>query len=301
MTFPPGEWSLLLVGDQWPDDEDLMALSHGKINRGNIKNGFSNFADMLRNAQTGPLAGQQGHTADDLRNAFSQGENQARRVAEKNGTKESAYATAYDSTLGLQHDLTSLAEDGNKQIKEIQDSKQPIETKVPQIVAAIHRYRALASLAAAKYGGNVLDAIQRVLDEEGTGQSARQFAQAHGVDTGHMFHQPEDERGLADQVRELLDKAPGSQTNIASNNLQTQTGEIPKLPFTPPGQVPGSLTTITSSNLKTDTVPPPGVQASVVAQGAPSNIVGANLKTPPQFVPGPAPPTPPSPPRMSGA
>jgi Family of unknown function (DUF5631)/Family of unknown function (DUF5632) len=301
MIFPRGEWSSVLVGDQWPYDQDILELSHSKINRGNIKTGYVHFADMLCNAQTGPLAEQQGHTADDLRNAFRQGENHARQVAEKNGVKESAYGTAYDSMLSLQHDLTGLAEEGNKQIKEIQDSKQPAEAKVTQIVAAIHQYRALANLAAAKYGGNVLDAIQRVLDEQGTGQSARQFAQAYGVDTGHMFRQPEDERGLADQVRELLDKPPGSQTNITSNNLRTQTDEIPKLPFTPPGQAPGSLTTITSSNLKTDTVPPPGVQASVVAQGSPSNIVGANLKTPPQFVPGPAPPAPPSPPRMSGA
>ena len=96
--FPSGEWSFLLVGDQWPDDQDLLALSHGKMNRGQVKSGFIHFADMLHNAQTGPLAGQQGHTADDLRDAFCQGENQARRVAEKNGVKESAYGTAYDST-----------------------------------------------------------------------------------------------------------------------------------------------------------------------------------------------------------
>ena len=182
--FPPGEWSFLLVGDQWPDDQDLLALSHGKMNRGQVKSGFTHFADMLHNAQTGPLAGQQGHTADDLRDAFCQGEKQARRVADKNGVKESAYSTAYDSTVGLQHDLTSVAEEGNKQIKEIQDSKQPVEAKVTQIVAVIHQSRALASLASAKCSGNVLEAMQRILDEEGTGQSARQFAQAHGVDVG---------------------------------------------------------------------------------------------------------------------
>ena len=174
--FPPGEWSFFLVGDQWPYDEDLTAISHAKTNRGQIKTGFSIFADTLSNAQTGPLAGQQGHTANDLHDAFRQGENHARRIAEKNSTKESAYGSAYDSTLGLQHDLTGLAEEGNKQIKEIQDSKQPVETKVAQIVALIHQSRALASLAAAKYSGNVLDAIQRILDQEGTGQSARQFA-----------------------------------------------------------------------------------------------------------------------------
>src|SRR5262245_27613005 len=131
MTFPPGEWSPLLIGYQWPDDQDIMALSHGKANRGTIKSGYSHFADMLRNAQTGPLAGQQGYTADDLRDAYRHGEEHARRVAEKNGAKESAYGTAYDSMLSLQQDLSSLAEDGNKQIKEIQDSKEPTEVKVP--------------------------------------------------------------------------------------------------------------------------------------------------------------------------
>ena len=191
MMFPPGEWSFLLVGDQWPDDQDLMALSQGKINRGQLKTGYVHFADMLRNAQTGPLAEQQGYTADDLRNAFRQGEDQARRVAEKNGVKESAYGTAYDSMVSLQHDLTDLANEGNQRIKEIQDSKEPVEAKVPHIVAAVQQYRALANLAAAKYSGNVLDAMQRILDEEATGQSARQFAQAHGLDVGQMFRQPE--------------------------------------------------------------------------------------------------------------
>jgi Family of unknown function (DUF5631)/Family of unknown function (DUF5632) len=261
MTFPPGEWSLLLVGDQWPDDEDLMTLSHGKINRGNIKNGFSNFADMLRNAQTGPLAGQQGHTADDLRNAFSQGENEARRVAEKNGTKESAYGTAYDSTLGLQHDLTSLAEDGNKQIKEIQDSKQPVEAKVTQIVAVIRESRALAGLAAAKYSGNVLDAMQRILDEEETGQSARQFAQTHRVDVGQMFRQPNDQKELEKQLRGMIEK-PGSKMGL-TDNVEGST-EPP-----PPARVvgtPGSAMNIAGSAVyKAPAVAPrqtPGVPGS---------------------------------------
>ena len=172
------------------------------------------FADMLHNAQTGPLAGQQGHTADDLRDAFCQGEKQARRVADKNGVKESAYSTAYDSTVGLQHDLTSVAEEGNKQIKEIQDSKQPVEAKVTQIVAVIHQSRAMATLAAAKCSGNVLEAMQRILDEEGTGQSARQFAQAHGVDVGQMFKHPDDHKNLSEQVKDLVEKPMGGTTGL---------------------------------------------------------------------------------------
>src|ERR1700722_15837211 len=115
--FPSGDWSIPIVGDQWPYDEDLMALLHGRSNRGQIKTGYTHFADMLRNAQSGPLAQQQGFTADDLRNAFRQGEEQARQVAEKNGTKESAYGSAYDSMESLQHDLTNLANEYNQQIK----------------------------------------------------------------------------------------------------------------------------------------------------------------------------------------
>jgi len=209
MTFPPGEYSIPIVGDQWVDDQDLMALSHGKTNRGNIKTGFSNFADMLRNAQSGPLADQRGHTVDDLRNAYRQGEDQARQVAQKNGAKENAYGSAYDSMVSLQHDLTNVAEEGNKRIKEIQDSKEPAAAKVPQIVAAIHQYRALANIAAAKYSGNVFDAMQRILDAEGPGQSARQFAQSHGVDVGNMFRQPEDDASLTQQITaKLNDSVP---------------------------------------------------------------------------------------------
>ena len=112
-----------------------------------MRAGFTNFGGMLRIAGTRPLAEQQGFTADDLRQAFRQGEEQARQVAEKNGVKESAYGSAYDSMVSLRQDLTKLAEEGNQRIKEIQDSKEPVEAKVPQIVAAINQYRALANIA----------------------------------------------------------------------------------------------------------------------------------------------------------
>jgi hypothetical protein len=62
----------LLVADQWPNDQDIVELSHRNINRGNIKTGYLHFADMLHNAQTGPLAEQQSYTADHLRNVLSQ-------------------------------------------------------------------------------------------------------------------------------------------------------------------------------------------------------------------------------------
>jgi hypothetical protein len=288
--FPPGGWSPLLVGDQWPDDDqDLMALSHGKTNRGAIRTGYSNFADALRNAQTGPLAEQQGHTADDLRNTFGQGENQARRVAEKNGIKESAYGTAYDSMLSLQHDLTGLADEGNKQIKEIQDSKEPVEAQVTQIVALIHQYRALSNLAAAKYGGNVLEAMQRILDEEGTGQSARQFAQTHGVDVGQMFRQPEDQEGLEKQVKGVLDDG-GSPMGVTQ-----RFGATPTPPSAPPGEQPAptisdppmEVTQRFSTTPETQTMLP-GDQPAHAVSNMPVGVKPTYSNTPPLPPPSPA-------------
>jgi len=286
--FPPGEWSLVLVGDQWPDDSDLMALSHGEFNRGQIKNAYTNFAAVLRNAQTGALGGQQGHTADDLRDAFRQGEDQARRVADKNGIKQRAYSTAYDSTLGLQQDLTSLAQEGNNQIKEIQSSKQPVEAKVTQIVALIHQCRALASLAAAKYGGNVLDAMQQILDEEGTGQSARQFAHAHGIDVAQMFRQPNDQTDLEKDVRGILDPN-GSTFGIPNNaGISPAKFETSHAAGEPPKAIPNNLAAEPGASRVAAPAPQPG----------PNNGIPLNLR--PQSGSNPVPTTPAVPATVAG-
>ncbi|GLB83822.1 hypothetical protein SRL2020226_40380 [Mycobacterium kiyosense] len=107
--FPPGRWSYLIIGDQWPTDQDLTALNIGRNNREALESSFTHFVTLLRAAQTGPLSNQRGLTAEDLRNAFRHGEKAVQRVAEKNTIKASAYRMAYDSVLSLQHDLTTIA------------------------------------------------------------------------------------------------------------------------------------------------------------------------------------------------
>jgi hypothetical protein len=271
MIFPPGEFSVPIVGDQWVFDQDLMALSHGKANRGNIKTGFSNFADMLRNAQSGPLADQRGHTADDLRDAYRQGEDQARQVSQKNGVKENAYGTAYDSMVSLQHDLTNVAEEGNKRIQEIENSKEPVEAKVTQVVAAIHQYRALANMVAAKYSGNVFDAMQRILDAEGTGQSARQFAQANGLNVEGMFRKGLDDQGLEAKVRDALGKG-GSATASGAIYRNPQTP-----PETQPLNAPDSLGPITQTGLVRSAPPASGLPAPSQAPHSMATIAQAGM------------------------
>lgn len=270
MTFPSGEWSAILIGDQWPSDQDMMTLEQNKTNRQIIKTGFSQYSDMLNSIRMGPLSTQLGHTADDLRRAFQQGEEVARLVSGKNGIKQQAYDATYDSMVGLRQDLTSLAAEGNKRINDIQKSDMAIEAKVMQVFSIIQQYRTLSNLAAAKYSGNVLDATQSVLDTDGIGQSARQFAQKHGLDVGQMFRQPDDEAELVSRVRGLLDKA-ASPLNLAATHGANPTLDGPRRlaagpltaandagyipapertsPEVPPTQVPHSFVTVAQAGL----------------------------------------------------
>nr|BBX76468.1 hypothetical protein MFLOJ_02550 [Mycobacterium florentinum] len=293
--LPPGEWSAAIVGDQWVDDDDLMALSHGKLNRGSIKAGFTNFGDMLRSAQTGPLADQRGITADDLRDAFRQGEQQARTVAEKNGIKQGAYGTAYDSMASLRQDLANLAAEGNQRIEEIQHSKEPVEAKVPQIIAAIHQYRAMASITAAKYSGNVLDAMQRVLDAEGIGMSARQFAQSHGADVGNMFRPPDHDAALPDKVRDAVTR--GSTKNL-TGNAGTAPGPQPAQPGSQP---PATGTANLTGNLGAAPKPNAAMPEGQPRPSTPTARLTSNLGGTAPPSPTPAPPAPATSPRVPGA
>lgn len=163
----------------------------------------------------GPLAEQQGHTVDDLRTVFHQGEQHAKRVADRNRRKQNSYATAYNSVLNLRQDLTALVEEANCEIQGIEASKEPEAIKTTQITAAIQRFRALASMLSAKYSANILEAIQLILDTDETGESARQFTSKQGLELSEMFRQSRDESILRDHVSAMLSK-PGTAAGIVA-------------------------------------------------------------------------------------
>ena len=118
---------------------------------------------------------------------FDEGEQFARDIAKKNGVKQDSYATALSSVHNLRDSLSDIAERYNKEINQILQSSQTPAVKVPQILAAIGRGQQEANLAAANCGADIGDAGQRILDEEATSQSFRQFARANGVDMGQLF------------------------------------------------------------------------------------------------------------------
>lgn len=123
--LPPGEWSELLVGHQWPSVASLTVLTSAAANRGLISNEFDTYADLLQSVRTGPLGQQEGITADDARDAFSNGETQARAVADRNAANQQSYEAAHRSTQYLRNHLSEIAQQGNSAIQAIQQSKDP--------------------------------------------------------------------------------------------------------------------------------------------------------------------------------
>ena len=95
--YPPGEWSMLLVGAQWVSITSVTALNNAIANRGTIQANFSQLHDTLQQAITTTLAGQEGETADAIRDAFRQGADQAAKIAEKNGAYKKALQGALDN------------------------------------------------------------------------------------------------------------------------------------------------------------------------------------------------------------
>ena len=103
---PPGGWSQLIVGHQWPSEMTIAGLNAWIENRGQIANAHHNIADLLNAAKTGPLAVQEGKTADALVQLFDEGEQLARDVARKNGVKKDSYTAALSSVHNLRDKLS---------------------------------------------------------------------------------------------------------------------------------------------------------------------------------------------------
>src|SRR5574337_205590 len=165
--FPSGTWSQLIVGHQWPSDEAVAQLNYWKSNRDYVATGHEYIADSLRSANAGPLAMQEGGTAHALVEAFDGGERLAREIASKNRGKVADHGVVLGSVHNLRHALHDIAERGNEEIKEIQDSNEPPPIKVSKILAVVSAKQQEANVAAAKCGAEIGDAGQRILDREG--------------------------------------------------------------------------------------------------------------------------------------
>jgi Family of unknown function (DUF5631)/Family of unknown function (DUF5632) len=213
-----GGWSQLVVGHQWPSDMTIAGLHAWIENRGQIANAHDNIADLLNAAKTGPLAMQQGQTADTIVQLFDDGEKLARDVARKNGVKKDSYGSALSSVHNLREKLSAIADRYNQEINTILQSKEPVGVKVPHILEAIGRGQQEANLAAANCGADIGDAGQRILDQEASDQSFRQFARANGIDMNQLFR-ARDPSGLESTVHGMLNDQNGAASGSAGGAL----------------------------------------------------------------------------------
>ncbi|MBY0441396.1 MAG: DUF5631 domain-containing protein [Mycobacteriaceae bacterium] len=185
---------------------------------------YLHFEDQLRQARFGPLAGQEGLTAHDLRDTFQRGEEHAREVVEKNENKKSAYDSAYESTKELRSILTEIAQTGNCKIGEIKNSKEPIPIKIEKITEIVCECQARASSEAAKFGDTILAATQKILDREGISISARQFAKSRGANV-EKISSLSGKNLILDQVKKILND-PNPLGYQAHKNGSPETPEL---------------------------------------------------------------------------
>lgn len=103
--YPPGKWSDLLVGAWWLSSlsTNLAVVSQGKRTAASAE--YDSYEHRLMQARTGPLAQQEGVTAEATKDAFAKGERLAKDIADKNGVKATAYGEASHALEALRSQL----------------------------------------------------------------------------------------------------------------------------------------------------------------------------------------------------
>ena len=160
MDLPPGEWTPLLVGDQWPSSISLETVLKAAAARREMASTYEHYADLLTTIKESNIAPQEGTTAEDLRGEFNRSIANARHIANVNRVKSTSYLAVDRTVSELRSKLTSLAEDGNSRIDAVNTSKKPLPVKVAEILAILTETRAQALVAAGCCAGEISGAIR---------------------------------------------------------------------------------------------------------------------------------------------
>lgn len=182
--LPPGDWSGLLVGHQWPHATSLSVLQSAAIKRSSSGEILDSYADELRSIRLGSLESQEGATADSHRAMFIAGEEHSRSIAERHRIKVRAYNAAIASVESLRDSLSEIAANGNRAIEEIRQSNAPTAVKVPEIVRIISQAQSDSNIKSALCAADIFSATESVLAGEGSPVSARGLAAAQRLDIG---------------------------------------------------------------------------------------------------------------------
>ena len=191
--LPPGQWSSLLVGHQWPGSEALAILRAAAASRAGLGSDYDGYADVLRAIRTHVLDSQLGVTAESARQSFQSGETLARNVAARNLAKHQSYESAHQWITELRTDLETIADDGNTEIRRILDSTGTAAEKIGALVQTVTEAQVRANTRAASCSANLCDAIHTVLTTGDEPVSAREFLRTNGIDLQRAFGSPNPE------------------------------------------------------------------------------------------------------------
>lgn len=203
--LPPGEWSPLLVGHQWPTGATLSTLAAAADHRAAAHTSHDSYADTLQAIRTEYLGIQEGVAAEAARGMFRSGEETARTIAAKNLGKRASYIAAQRAVSELRSELQTIAEHGNAAIQKVLNSSDEPAVQVSAIVEIVADAQRQSNARAAGRCADVLAAAQHVLSAEPAGHSVRHFALANGVDLPDAFGSPVGERVHAEVAAMMSD------------------------------------------------------------------------------------------------
>ena len=250
--YPPGEWSKLLVGAWWPSSTSTDSAVLSKTNRTTVADTYDDYAGVLGTILTGPLATQEGTTAETAKEAFHRGKSQSEQISERNAGKAESYGEAASSLESLRSELREVAATGNDAIDTVQNNKLQLD-KVTPIVAIIGQANGEAARKSASWSAKLGTEIEKVLAADGDPRSAEQFAKDRGIDLPKPPSTP-DAEAISQQVKSMLEKSDtisadpasnGSRSSLTSGGLTENNPVLatssnqPKLPVS--GQAEGAL------------------------------------------------------------
>jgi hypothetical protein len=215
IDLPPGKWSDLLVGAWWPTSGSTDSAVASSTNRATTRDNYDSFEHRLYQTRTGPLADQEGATAQGTKDAFAAGEHQARAIADISDAKSSAFRSAADAIEGLRSELSGTAARGNHRIDQIQSDNQ-IKDKITPILDVIRKSNEEAGAKSDSFSSPIKQAIEKVLAADGDLRSAEDFGKQNGVDLQKPA--PLDAETLRHTITQMLDAKPVSAADSAAES-----------------------------------------------------------------------------------
>jgi hypothetical protein len=179
--LPSGEWTPMLIGDQWPSSRSISAIAFAVVSRRSASSDFRRYSDLLLGINYRQLGQQEGNAAERGRALFELGATSSDQIARENSVKSIAYRAAHEHVVELRHSLADLAKEGNRRIEVVNESKIPLPEKVASILAIVTEVRARASLHSAACIGEVSHQIRSVLSADGVNKSPQTFAFEAGL------------------------------------------------------------------------------------------------------------------------